>query len=201
MVPHEVAPEIIAMQAQAMETPLVQMETSWDTLEYHLKSTIRTLKRTGIEGLVYGIDPPYYPLNSSEKLKEHSTFIAHKDWLHRICSELDIKPITPLLGRNPDQILTDFVEKSFEAIIVVVDSDLLGEEWLGRKLNHEFLREIRRLNRPIGINASGSAYHTLVTDGPLFKKRLNILQSRKVHKTGYVFLNISKIELAEKMQV
>ena len=195
MVPHEVAPEIIAKQAQAMEIPIVQMEVSWGTFEHQLKSTIRTLKRIGIKGVVYGIDPPHYPLDSSEKLREYRTFIAHKDWVHRVCGELGIKAIMPLWGRNPDQILADFVEKGFEAIIVVVDSNLLGEEWLGRKVDHDFVDEMRGLNREKGIDIGGSAYHTLVTDGPLFKKRLRVLQSRKMYKNGYFVLNISKVEL------
>jgi diphthine-ammonia ligase len=201
MVPHEVAPEIIAMQAQAMEIPIVQLEVSWDTCEDQLKSTIRTLQGIGIKGVVYGIDPPYYSLDSSEKLKEYSTFIAHKDWIHRVCGELGIKAIMPLLGKNPEQILADFVEKGFEAIIVVVDSDLLAEGWLGRKVDHDFVDEVRRLNREKGIDIGGSAYHTLVTDGPLFKKRLKVFQSRKVHKNGYFVLDISKVELAEKVGI
>ena len=200
MIPHEVAPEIIAMQAQAMEIPIVQLEVSWDTCEDQLKSTIRTLQGIDIKGVVYGIDPPYYSLDSSEKLKEYSTFMAHKDWIHRVCDELGIKAIMPLLGKNPEQILTDFVEKGFEAIIVVVDSDLLAEGWLGRKVDHDFLDEVRRLTSEKGIDIGGSAYHTLVTDGPLFKKRLKILQSRKVHRNGYFVLDISKVELAEKVE-
>ena len=195
MVPHEVAPEIVAMQAQAMDMPIVQREVSWGTFEHQLKSTIRTLKLTGIEGLVYGVDPPQYPLDSSEKLKEYSTFLAHKDWIHRVCAELGIRAITPLLGRNPDQILVDFVKEGFEAIIVVVDSDLLGEKWLGRKIDRDFVDEMRGLNREKGIDIGGSSYHTLVTDGPLFKKRLRVVQSRKVYKNGYFVLNISKVEL------
>ena len=194
MIPHEVAPEIIAMQAQAMEIPLVQKEVSWDTYEQQFKSTMRTLKRTGIEGAVFGIVPPYYPLDSSERLREYSTLMAHKDWVHRVCGELGIKPITPLWGRNPEQILADFVEKGFEAIIVVVDSNLLGEEWLGRKVDHDFVHEVRGLTRKRG----SSAYHTLVTNGPLFKKSLRVLQSRKVYKNGYFVLEVSKVELVEK---
>ena len=201
MVPHEVTPEIIAVQAQVMEIPIIQREVSWDTFERQLKLTIHTLKRTGIEGLVYGIVPPHYPIDSSEKLREYSTLMAHKDWINRVCGELGIKPITPLWGRNPEQILADFVEKGFEAIIVVVDSNLLGEEWLGRKVDHDFLHEVRRLNRERGIHVGGSAYHTLVTDGPLFKKRLRVLQSRKVCKDGYFVLDISKVELAKKVEI
>ena len=201
MVPHEVAPKIIAVQAQAMEIPIVQREVSWDTFERQLKLTTRTLKRTGIEGLVFGIVTPHYPIDSSEKLREYSTLMAHKDWINRVCGELGIKPITPLWGRNPEQILADFVEKGFEAIIVVVDSKLLGEEWLGRKVDQDFLHEVRRLNRERGIHVGGSAYHTLVTDGPLFKKRLRVLQSRKVYKNGYLVLDISKVEPTKKVEI
>ena len=201
MVPHEVAPEIIAMQAQAMEIPIVQMEVSWDTFESQLKSTIRMLKQAGIEGAVFGIVSPDYPLDCSEKLREYSTLRAHKDWAHRVCGELDIKPITPLWGRNPEQVLADLVEKGFEAIIVVVDSHLLGEEWLGRKVDHDFLHEVRRLNRERGIHIGGSAYHTLVTDGPLFKRRLRVIQSRKVYKNGYFVLDISKVEPTKKVEL
>ena len=198
MVPHEVAPEVIALQAKAMEIPIVQREVRWDTLEVNLKSTMRTLKRIGIEGLVYGIDPPHYSLQRSEKLREQHTFLAHKDWVHRVCGELGIKPITPLLGRNPDQILADFVKKGFQAIIVVVDSKLLGEEWLGCKLDHDFLHQVSGLNTLRGMHVGGSAYHTLVIDGPLFKKRLSILKGRKVFKNGYFVLDLLKVELTKK---
>lgn len=198
MVPHEVAQEIIAMQAQAVNIPIVQKEVSWDTFEHHLKSTIHALKCTGIEGAVFGIVPPHYPLDSSEKLREYRSLKAHKEWVNRVCGELGIEPIAPLWGRDPEEILTDFVEKDFEGIIVVVDSKLFGEEWLGRKIDHDFLREVRRLNSETGIHVGGSAYHTLVTDGPLFKKSIRIIQSKKIYKNGYFVLDISKAELIEK---
>jgi len=51
MIPHEVAPEIIAMQAQAIEIPIVQMEVRWDTFEHQFKTTLRKLKRTDAEGV------------------------------------------------------------------------------------------------------------------------------------------------------
>ena len=198
MIPHEVAQEIIAVQARAMEIPIVQQEVTWDTFEHQLKSTIRTLKRTGIEGAVFGIVPPHYPIDSSEKLREYNSLRAHKDWVNRVCDELGIRAITPLWGRSPEQILADFVEKGFEAIIVVVDPKMLGEEWLGRKVDHDFLREVRRLNRETGIHVGGSGYHTLVTDGPMFKKSIRILKSTKIHKNGYFVLDISNVALVEK---
>jgi diphthine-ammonia ligase len=199
MVPHEVASKIITMQAQAMEIPIVQREVTWDTFERQLKSTMRQLKPKGIEGLVFGVVPPHYPIDTSEKLREYSTLMSHKDWINRVCNELGIEPITPLWEKTPDQILTELVEKGFEAIIVVVDSNLLGEEWLGCKIDSEFINEVHKLNRQKGTHVGGSGYHTIVTDGPLFKKRLKVVKSRKVYKKGYFVLDIAEMEAIKKI--
>ncbi len=80
-------------------------------------------------------------------------------------------------------------------------SSLLGEEWLGRKVDYDFVHEVRRLNRERGMHVGGSAYHTLIADGPLFKKRLGVLQSRKVCKNGYCVPDISKVEPTKKVEI
>jgi uncharacterized protein (TIGR00290 family) len=100
-----------------------------------------------------------------------------------------------LWGKSPDQNLAEFIEKNFEAIIVVLDPSILNKEWLGRKVDREFLDEMRRLNREKGIHIGGSAYHTFVTGGPLFKKRLQVYQGKKLYKNGYFVLDIPKVEL------
>ena len=198
MIPHEVAPEIIAGQARATEIPLIQGEIRWDTIEQYLKSSMRTLEQKGVEGLVFGVVPPHYPIDSSEKLREYRSLVAHKEWMNRVCRESGLKPITPLWESSPEQILRDFVAKGFEAIIMVVDSKYFGKEWLGRKIDYDFVNTVRRLNRERSVHIGGSGYHTLVTDGPLFKKRLKIVRSRKTLKNGYGVLEISKIDLAKK---
>lgn len=198
MIPHEVSPEIINIQAQAMEMPLIQGEVRWDTLQQFLKSSLSTLKETGIEGLVFGVVPPHYPIDSSEKLREYRTLVAHKEWLNRLCHELDLKPITPLWERSPEQILRDLIGKGFEAIVIVVNSKYFGEEWLGRKIDYDFINAAYKLKREKSVHIGGSGYHTLVIDGPSFKKRLKIARSRKIWKNSYGVLEISKVFLEKK---
>jgi uncharacterized protein (TIGR00290 family) len=181
-----------------MEIPLIQGEVKWDTIEQYLKSSMRKLKQTGIEGLVFGVVPPHYPIDSSEKLREYRTLMAHKEWMNRVCRELGVKLITPLWESNPEQILRDFVAKGFEAIIVVVDSKYFDAEWLGRKIDYDFVNTVRKLNRERSVHIGGSGYHTLVTDAPLFKKRLRIIRSRKTWKNGYGVLDILKVDLVGK---
>lgn len=198
MIPHEVAPEIIQKQAQAIEVPLVQGEVRWDTIDQFLKTSIRSLKTKGVEGLVFGVVPPHFPLDTTEKLREYQTLVAHKEWMNRICRELDIKPITPLWESNPDQILEDLIAKGFESIILVVDSKYFGAEWLGRKIDKDFLDAVYKLKREKSVHIGGSGYHTLVLDGPLFKKRLKIQKSRKIWKRGYGVLEIDALDLVAK---
>ncbi|MGD6851320.1 MAG: hypothetical protein ACQCN6_04580 [Candidatus Bathyarchaeia archaeon] len=198
MIPHEVAPEIIQKQAEAFDVPLVQGEVRWDTIDMFLKTSIRGLKTEGVEGLVFGVAPPTFPLDTSEKLREYQTLVAHKEWMNRICHELDVKPLTPLWESTPDQILRDLVAKGFETIILVVDSKYFGEEWLGKKIDKDFLDAAYKLQKQKSVHVGGSGYHTLVLDAPMFKKRLKILKSRKVWKRGYGVLEIDKLELAEK---
>jgi len=198
MIPHEISPEIVCMQAQAMGIPIIQKEVRWDTFEQYLKSTMKMLKKMGIEGLVFGVVPPHYPIDSSEKLREYRTLIEHKRWMERLCGELDIKPITTLWESTPERILRDFVTNGFEAIIVVVDSKYFGREWLGSRINEDFIEKVADLNRRKNMHIGGSGYHTLVVDGPIFKKRLEIVRSKQVWRNGYGILDISSVNLVSK---
>jgi uncharacterized protein (TIGR00290 family) len=189
---HKTAPEVVDMQAKATGIPVIQRETSWGEFEDLFKQTMLDLKSTGVGGSVWGLE-------GGKTLKRQNSLDPQKEWICRVCDELGIKPIMPLWGRSQEQILTDFVEKGFEAIIVAVNAKL-GVEWLGRKIDRDFLLETRESKRKTGINIYDRIgdCHTLVIDGPLFKKRLRVVQSRKVAKNNYFFLEISKVELAEK---
>jgi diphthine-ammonia ligase len=186
-IPHEISPAIIAMQAQAMEIPIVQWEVTPRTFEDQLKKVIRKLEPSHIKGIVWGVE-------------EGEEVDSHKDLLHQVCDELGIKLVMPLRGMSEEQILAYFMEKNCEAIITVVDSNFFGNEWLGRKVDNNFLRELRRLSRERGIPSGCIEYHTLVIDAPLLKKRLKVLQSKKVSKNGYSVLDISQIELVGKTE-
>ncbi|MFC2016423.1 diphthine--ammonia ligase [Chloroflexota bacterium] len=181
---HGLPVEVLQLQAQAIGIPLVQRRTTWDTYEAEFKSMLRVLKQEGVDGGVFGdID-----------LEEH------KEWVDRICQQVDIKPHLPLWGLSQEQILRDFIGLGFKALVVATKADLLGEEWLGRRVDLDFIRHLDELRETKDITPCGEAgeYHTLVTDGPLFKKRLEILKTDKVLRDEHWFLEILKSELRVK---
>ncbi len=148
---------------------------------------------------MWGIRPPDAPLlDDGRKIGDYIHLNAEKEWVYKVCGDLNVEPILPLWEKTPEQVLIDLMEKGFEVIIVVVNPEYLGEEWLGRRIDPTFLKEIRKLHRDKGVPVGGDDYHTFVTDGPLFKKRVNILQSKKLSRNGYSIFDITRAELVEK---
>jgi len=70
---------------------------------------------------------------------------THKDLVDRICGDLGIELLLPLWKQNSEQIITDFVDAGFEAIIVSAKADLFGKEWLGRQIDKK-LRIVKSEN-------------------------------------------------------
>ena len=175
---HGLDSKLILTQAQAIEIPVIQRKVTWDTYEQEFKSAIHELKQVGVKGAVFG----------DVDLQEH------KDWVDRVCKELDIEAIEPLWGADPEHILTEFMNEGFEAIVARAKADLFGKEWLGLKIDGNFVRELHKLKNKSNFHILGEVgeYHTFVTNGPLFKRRIKILESDKVLKNGYWSLDILK---------
>lgn len=198
MIPHIVTLETVSKQAEAMELPLLHGRVRWDTTEKFLRTTIRDLKKEGVEGIVFGVTPPHFPLDSSEKLREHHTLRAHREWMNQICQDLGVKLITPLWERSPEQILGRLVSSGFESVIIVVDTRYFSKRWLGRSINNDFMDVTFRLKNEKDLHVGGSAYHTLVVDGPMFKRRLEILKGQKIFNKLYGVYTIDELGLQRK---
>ena len=181
---HGLPAEVLQVQSQAMGIPLVQRRTTWDNYEAEFKSMLRTFKQEGVNGGVFGdID-----------------FEEHRQWVERVCQEVDIVPHLPLWGESQNKILRDFIDLGFEAVIIATKADLFGREWLGQRIDLNFIKHLDELRETKDITPCGEAgeYHTLVIDGPLFKKRMEILKTRKVFRDTRWFLDILDTELRTK---
>ena len=181
---HGLSSELLQMQAQAIGIPLVQRWSTMANYGNDFGDVILALKEDGVGGGVFGdID-----------------LEAHREWIERLCQQVDIAPYLPLWGLAQEQIMRDFIGLGFEAIIVVTRADLFGEEWLGRKVDLNFLSRLVELEKTSGVTVCGEAgeYHTFVTDGPLFKQRVEIVEASRELREGHWFLEIAKSRLMDK---
>jgi len=166
---HRVPSYLLGMQAEALGIPIVHVRTTWGEYERNMKEAVEELKMEGVEGGVFGdVD-----------------LIEHREWIERVCSEMEIEALFPVWRRNPEELMLEFVEEGFEAYVIATT---LGGEWLGRKVDTTFIKDVEEL----GIHPCGESgeYHTFVTNGPLFKSAIEITDKKKILRDGTWFLEI-----------
>jgi len=180
---HGTRARLISRQAQATGIPMVQRIVPPDMSLYErtFKKAVSALKRNGVEGMVFG----------DIYLQEH------KDWIERVCGELGITPLLPLWGIAPEQVLSDFIEAGFEAVVTSAKADIFSEEWLGRRVDHSFLADLKKLGEGKELDVCGEhgEYHTFVVDGPLFRKRVQVTYGVRVQRNERWFLDIPRCRL------
>ena len=183
---HGTRAHLIYRQAQAIGIPLAQYTVPRDLSLYEqtFKQAVSALKRNGVEGMVFG----------DISLQEH------RDWIERVCGELGITPLLPLWGMTPELVLSDFIKAGFEAVITSVKADIFDEKWLGRRIDRSFQSDLKKLGQRIEFDICGEQgeYHTLVVDGPLFRKRVQVTYGVRVQRNGYWFLDIPRCRLEWK---
>lgn len=181
---HGVRTEILQAQAEASGLEILQQPATWDSYEEKFKEAVYILKEQGVEIGIFGdID-----------------LEAHRHWVERVCQELGITPILPLWLRKREELMEEFIEAGFRAVVSTVNSSFMGQEWLGRVIDAQFISDLKSQGN-IDICGENGEYHTLVLDGPLFKKRINILETQPVKIEDHWFLNITgyNLELRESL--
>jgi diphthine-ammonia ligase len=167
---HGTKADVVALQAQAVGIPLVQVKTSWEDYEENFKKAVEELRNKGIEGGVFG----------DMDLEEH------REWVERVCSEVGIKAFLPLWGTKPEEPIEEFLKLKFRAIVVATRLD---EMFLGKVLDETLIGEISKLgSHPCGENGE---YHTFVSDGPLFKQALEVASGESKKRDNVWFWEIS----------
>jgi uncharacterized protein (TIGR00290 family) len=173
---HMIRSDILDAQADALGIPLIKRQTSNETYERDFKAVLSELKAKGVDGLVTG---DIYEVAGHEE-----------GWLNRVCREMGLTPIKPLWMGDTKQIYLDYIKAGFKATVVRTNLSKLGMEWLGRVLDRQFYDDILKLGN-IDACGEGGEYHTVITDGPNFKKKIEILETQK-HKldSGFGYLEV-----------
>ncbi|MEM2099256.1 MAG: diphthine--ammonia ligase [Candidatus Bathyarchaeia archaeon] len=178
---HLINSELLDAQAQAIGVPIIKQVTSPSTYGRDFENALLQLKQRGVEGLVTG--------------DVYDVALHEASWLDRVCGEVGLQPVKPLWHRNTMEIVDEFINAGFKATVVRVKREVLGLEWLGRELNAQFIREL-----PVGVDPCGEngEFHTFVTDGPIFKSSIEIVEAEKTKLNGYGHLEIKRFKVKQK---
>ncbi|MBI2102809.1 diphthine--ammonia ligase [Candidatus Woesearchaeota archaeon] len=155
--------EIVELQAQAMELPLIIQETTGEK-EIELLDLEKALRQAKeqyhIDGIVSGA--------------LFSTY--QRDRIEKICDNLGLKIFSPLWHKQPDAHMEELFHAGFEIIFTAVAAEGLDKSWLNRpitKIDIERLKKIREKTY-LNIAGEGGEFESVVLDCPLFQKKIKI---------------------------
>ena len=100
-------------------------------------------------------------------------------------AEVNISGVYPLWKKDTKKILQEFLDLGFKAITVCVNAKLLGEEFVGRVIDKQFIED---LPKNVDVCGENGEFHTFVFDGPIFKFPIDfsvgekVLRSYTLHK-------------------
>ncbi len=174
---HGIESRLMNLQAELIGIPIIQKEVTADMKEYEKEFKEAVSQIQGIEAMVFG----------DIYLDEH------KDWVERVCKDLSITPVEPLWNASPESLVREFIKLGFKSVVVSAQADKFDKNFVGRQVNEELVDEL--VSRKICPCGENGEFHTLVVDGPIFKRRIEILESEPVLKEGFWkhwFLDIKK---------
>jgi diphthine-ammonia ligase len=174
---------LVDLFSEAVGIPLVKVESS-GAKEEEVEDLKRLIERLNVEGVVTGAVASTY----------------QKTRIDAVCEQSGLKSIAPLWHRDPLSILREVVDLNFDAIITGVYAYGFTKEWLGKRIDVGTIGALEGLNKKYGISlvGEGGEYETLVLDGPIFKKRMEIVDAEAVWKGQGGSLLVKKAVLKDK---
>ena len=98
---------------------------------------------------------------------------------------------------NQETEVREIINKDFKFIITKVAADGLDKSWLNKVITEEDLKKLVNLNEKMGFNIAGEGgeFETLMIDGPIFNKKIQI-EDFEIEEDGIVgTLKIKKAKL------
>lgn len=112
---------------------------------------------------------------------------------------IGMQAVFPLWKKDTRELIPLLDSEGIEAMIVCVNEKYLGKDFLGRKIDLDFLNDLPANVDPCGENGE---FHTFVYNAPYFKSPVSVVRKEIVYKsytttdgdshwdTGFYFLDI-----------
>ena len=148
---HAVPVAVMRAQGAALGLPLRLYPTTPASFEAVFLSALADLRADGISGVIFG--------------NIHLADV--RAWYEERVRAAGLDHVEPIWGEPPDRLVREVLARGYTAMLTCVEEAKAERDWLGQPLSEELIAAFERR----GIDCCGEygEYHTLVTDGPLFR--------------------------------
>ena len=103
-----------------------------------------------------------------------------REYREKQLQSLNIRCHFPLWKRNTRELIKEFIDLGFKAIVVCVNSNKLDQSFCGREIDKAFLEDLPKDVDPCGEYGE---FHTFCYEGPIFKKGITFKRGAQIFKT------------------
>ncbi|SNS83072.1 MJ0570-related uncharacterized domain-containing protein [Ekhidna lutea] len=101
-----------------------------------------------------------------------------RDYRINQMNSLGFQSLFPIWKRDTKELINEFINHGFKAVVVCVN-EVMGPDFLGREIDHSFLKDLPKGIDPCGENGE---FHTFCYDGPIFREPINFHLGEKVKR-------------------
>ena len=169
---HGIPVGILKAQAAAIGILIQTISSSWNNYETNFVGELKQLKgKYEVSAAVFGdID-----------------LLAHREWEEKVCATAGLGCMLPLWQQNRQDLVISMLQNNIECIIVSCN-EILGEEFLGKKLTVELIAALAE--KGVDVCGENGEFHTLVTSCPLFAYPIKVEVKAKLHYGNYWFTDL-----------
>ena len=120
-----------------------------------------------------------------------------REYRERNLAKVGMKGIFPIWGRDTTEIIQTFIALGFKAYLTCVDSEKLGEQFAGRPIDADLIRDLPDGVDPCGENGE---FHSYVYDGPIFQQPVEISAGEVVLRDVRYFADLIPADRRMKKQ-
>ena len=96
-------------------------------------------------------------------------------------------PVFPLWRWDTAALAREMVTSDLSAVLTCVDPAQCPAEFAGRNFDESLLKDLPSAVDPCGENGE---FHTFVTGGPMFSRRIDVTIGDRVERDGFVFADL-----------
>jgi len=164
---HGVRVSLLEKQAEAIGIPLKKIELpempGMDEYEIEMEKKINEIKSEGIKDSIFG-----------------DIFLEDlKIYREKKLAELGITPHFPLWKISTKELMDEFLDLGFKAIIVCINTKFLDKSFCGRIIDRSFVND---LPSDVDVCGENGEFHSYVFDGPIFRKPIAFTKGDIVYK-------------------
>ena len=164
---HGLRRSLLEQQVEALSIPAVTVELpeqpDMQQYEREMETAFRQFRDSGITHAAFG-----------------DIFLEDlRAYREQQLQEIGLHGVFPIWKRDSKELVCEFLDLGFRAVVVCVNAGSLDESFVGRDIDQSFLDDLPEGVDPCGENGE---FHTFCYDGPIFNKPVEFDLGEKVYR-------------------